>query len=143
MAGVRVTPAEFVEKHARRTIAAIPDYESGVAKVTVAPGTQAAAKQKKMKTNLVKAIDSGKWARRVAAVSLEDWKEAASVKGSGRIASGVEGAAPKVLAFAEQVLPVLTRIKAEIEQMPDLTLEDGIARATKQMREMAKFEFKR
>lgn len=143
MAGVRVTPTEFAEKHARRTIAAIPDYEAGVNRVTVAPGTQAAAKQKKMKANLVKAIDSGKWARRVAAVSLEDWKAAASVKGSGRIASGIEGANGKVLAFAEQVLPVLTRIKAEIDTMPDLTLEDGIARMTKQVREMAKFEFKR
>ncbi|GAI97559.1 unnamed protein product, partial [marine sediment metagenome] len=89
------------------------------------------------------AIDSGKWARRVAAVPLEDWKAAASVKGSGRIASGIEAANGKVLAFAEQVLPVLSRIKSEIDAMPDLTLEDGIARMTKQVREMAKFEFKR
>lgn len=143
MAGVRVTPAQFVEKHARRTTAAIPDYVEGVNRVTEAPGKKAAAKQSKMKTNLIKAIDSGKWGRRVAAVSVEDWKQAAAVKGSGRIASGVEGAAPKVLAFAEQVLPVLTRIKAEVDEMPDLTLEDNIARMTKQVREMAKFEFKR
>jgi len=143
MAGVRVTPAEFVEKHARRTTAAIPDYTAGVERVTEAPGKKAAEKQAKMKANLVKAIDSGKWGRRVAAVSLEDWKAAAGTKGAGRIASGVEGASGKVLAFAEQVLPVLARIKGEVDAMPDLTLEDGIARMTKQVREMAKFEFKR
>jgi len=143
MAGIRVTPEQFVEKHARRTVAAVPDYQAGVERVTSAPGAEAAKKQAKMKANLVKAIDSGKWARRVAAVSLEDWKAAAGVKGAGRIAAGVEAAAPKVRAFAEQVLPVLARIKSEVDAMPDMTLEDGIARMTKQVREMAKFEFKR
>ncbi|GAJ10427.1 unnamed protein product, partial [marine sediment metagenome] len=62
MAGVRVTPEQFVEKHARRTTAAIPDYVDGVNRVATAPGTEAAKKQAKMKANLLKAIDSGKWA---------------------------------------------------------------------------------
>lgn len=141
--GIRVTPEQFVEKHARRTIAAVPDYTAGVNRVTTAPGIEAAKKQAKMKANLIKAIDSGKWGRRVASVSLEDWKEAAGTKGAGRIAAGVEAASPKVRAFAEQVLPVLARIKSEVDAMADLTLEDGIARMTKQVREMAKFEFKR
>lgn len=143
MAEVKVTPAEFVEKHARRTVAAIEDYKKGISKVTAAPGKKAAAKQGKMKANINKAIDSGKWARRVAAVPLEDWKSQSVEKGAGRIPAGVAGSASKVHAFAEQVLPVLARIKGEVDAMPDLTLEDGIARMTHQVREMAKFEFKR
>lgn len=143
MAGIRVTPDEFVAKHAKRTIAAIPEYKQGIDRVTEAPGVKAAAKADKMLAKLTEAVQSGKWAERVSSVSLSDWKDAAREKGSQRINAGVSGSATKVRAFASQLLPELARIKDEVDNMADLTLEDSIARMTHQIREMSKFEFKR
>ena len=142
MAGIKVSPDEFVEKHARRLKGALDDMRRGVERVTEAPGTKAAAKAEKMRAKLLEALDSGKWQRRVSSVPLEDWKKAMIEKGVARVSGGIDAAAPKVRKFAEQLLSYESSVKGEIERMPDLTLEDSIARATKWIRAMSKFEFK-
>jgi len=143
MARVRVTPEEFQEKHARRVKAALDDMRRGVQRVTEAPGKKAAAKKEKMRTKILEAIDSGKWEERVASVTLEEWQRAMVEKGVARVPQGIDGAADKIRAFAEQLLAHQERVLAEIEQMPDLTLEDSIARATHWIRKMSEFKFKR
>lgn len=143
MGKIRVTPDQFVEKHARRTKAAVPDYKAGVDRVDEAPGIKAAQKQEKMLAKLTEAVTSGKWADRVSSVTLLEWKAAAKDKGANRISAGVDGAASKVRAFASQVIPELERIKGEVDNMDDLTLEDSLARMRHQVVEMSKFEFKR
>lgn len=143
MGAIRVTPDEFVEKHARRTIAAIPDYKKGIGNVTEAPGIKAAAKADKMLAKLTEAVSSGKWAARVSSVPLSEWQKQAIDKGAGRINAGVAGASDKVRAFASQLIPELERIKGEVDRMDDLTLQDSIARMTHQVIEMSKFEFTR
>lgn len=135
----KVSAAEFQEKHARRLKAAMPDIQRGVERVTTAPGKQAAAKQAKMKANINKAIDSGKWAKKVSAVSVSDWQQKTITKGIPRIASGIDAAADKVTAFASKLLPAVDAAVAKIAGMPDLTLEDNIARNNTYIREMAKF----
>lgn len=139
---VRVTAKEYADKHRRRTSAAIEDMRSGIAKVTEAPGAKAAQQQEKMRAKLVESIDSGKWARRVASVSLEDWKADMLDKGVGRVVSGLERAAPKVEAFAEQLIDHQNTLLVTLDGMPSVTLEDSIARATAWIRGMAKFERK-
>ena len=143
MAKATITPDEFVEKHNRRTKAALEDMRRGISAVTEAPGAKAAQKADKMRTNLVAALDSGKWQRRVAAVSVDDWKKAMLEKGVNRVAAGVDAAAPKVREFASQLLSHQATLHDKVDQMPDLTLEDSIARATEWIRGMSKFEFKR
>ena len=143
MAGPKITADEFVEKHARRTKAALADMRAVGNRGTRAPGVAAAAKADKMRVNLIEALDSGKWARRVASVSVEDWKDAMINKGINRVAAGVDAAAGKTRAFAEQLLPHQAGLMSEIDQMPDLTIEDSIGRMTTWVRGMAKFEFKR
>jgi len=143
MAGPRVTAEQFVEKHNRRTKAALADMRAGVERVTTAPGVAAAAKADKMRTNLIESLDSGKWQRRVAAVSVEDWKHAMIDKGVNRVAAGVDAAAPKVRQFAEQLLSHQSGLMSTVNAMPDLTLEDSIGRMTTWVRGMSKFEFKR
>ena len=143
MAGPRVNAAEFVEKHNRRTKAALQDMREGVSRVTEAPGVAAAGKADKMRANLLEALDNGKWQRRVAAVSLEDWKKAMIEKGVNRVAAGVDASAGKTRQFAEQLLSHQSGLMTEVEDMPDLTLEDSIARMTTWVRGMSKFEFKR
>ena len=143
MAGPKVTAEQFVEKHNRRTKAALGDMRAGVERVTEAPGIAAAAKADKMRANLVAALDSGKWQRRVAAVTLPDWKKAMIDKGVNRVAAGVDAAAGKTRQFAEQLLSHQSSLMSTVEAMPDLTIEDSIARMTVWVRGMSKFEFNR
>ena len=135
----RVNANEFAEKWARRTAGAVQDYISGVERVSQAPGEKAAAKQAKLLQNITQAIQSGKWASRVRAVTLEQWKAAVREKGQSRIASGVQAAKSNVQAFAEQLLSYEAALQSKIQSMPDMTLEDSVNRAATWIREMAKF----
>lgn len=143
MAKISITPEQFTEKHARRLKGALEDMRRGVEGVTQAPGAAAAKKADKMRAGIVRSLDDGTWARRVAAVSLEEWKRSMLDKGLNRVAAGVDGSAAKVQAFATQLLAHESTLQAEIVKLPDLTLEDSISRMTSWVRGMAKFEFKR
>lgn len=136
----RLTPKEFQEKHARRLKAAVDDMRKGVERVSESPTKKAAAKADKMRANIVAAIDSGKWAAGLNRVTLEDWKKNMIEKGVGRVASGIDGAAAKVEAFASELLPHVDSGVAEINRLPDVTLEDNINRMTTFIRHMAKFK---
>lgn len=139
---VRVTAAEFQEKHARRLKAAEPDIRAGIARVDTAPGELAAKKQDKMRARLMAKIDDGTWAARVRAVTLVDWKAKATDKGIPRISQGIDAAKDKVVNFASQLLPAVQAAATKIETMPDLTIEDSIARSGSFIREMSKFRKK-
>ena len=136
----KLTPAEFQEKHARRLSAAVEDVRKGIDRVTVNPCELAAAKQEKMRTNLNAAIDDGRWAAGLKRVSLAEWKDKAKNVGAGRIASGINAAKAKVIAFAEELLPHIDAGTAKLATMPDITLEDNIARMTSFIRHMADFK---
>lgn len=143
MAGtIKITAEEFAEKHARRLKASVEDIRVGVGRVTESPTMKAAAKQDKMLANITRAVQSGKWAGRLRSVTLEDWKAKTVAKGLGRIASGIDEAHDKQVAFASQLLPFQNALMATVSKLPDLTLEDSISRATSWIRGMAKFERK-
>ena len=135
----KLTPSEAREKHAKNLKASIEEIRKGIDRVTVAPGTQAAAKQDKMQTRLNEALSSGKWARRVAATTLEDWKRAAKDKGVSRISGGIDAAASKVESFYSELFPYEESLQGKVKGMSDVTLEDSISRAETWMRGMAQF----
>ena len=136
----RITSAQAVAKHAARLKASTTEIANQVMAVQTAPGAQAAKKADKMLTNITASIVSGRWARRVSAVSLSSWQEAMIKKGIPRISQGIDAAAPKVQAFFDEFFPVLDKISAEVKAMPDLTIEDNIQRAVHQMRRAAEFK---
>lgn len=136
----RMTPQEVAEKWRIRTQGASADYSKGIGRVTVAPGQKAAEKAEKMLAGIMESINSGEWARRVAGVSLEEWKRAAQDKGAGRIAEGVRNAEPKMRAFVAEIQPFMDSVISEVDNMPDTTLEDRINRATVYMRRMSEFQ---
>ena len=138
----RVTADEFVEKHARRLKGATEDMRRGIERVTTSPTAQAANKKDKMRSNINASIDSGKWERGLRRVSLEEWKSKMTNKGLGRVATGIDEAAPKVRAFAAEVLPFIDSLQATVQKLPDTTLEDNINRMTTFVRGMAKFQRK-
>ena len=135
----KLTPKEAQEKHARNLKAAVPDITLGVERVTEAPGVKAAAKSAKMLANLTKSVQDGTWGKRVAAVSLEEWKGHMIEKGIPRISAGIDGAAAKTEEFFSQLFSYQDTLQGELRGMPDLTLEDSISRMTKWVRGMAKF----
>lgn len=138
----RLTPEQFAEKWGRRLSAASADITAGVERVTESPCKKAAAAIPKLRQNLLKAIDSGKMARRLNAVTVEEWKEKMLSKGVGRIPAGVEAASGKMADFGRQLLPHIDAGKAAIARLPDVTLEDSIGKMVAWTRHMAKFEKK-
>ncbi len=134
---ITMTPDEFAEKHARRLKAAIPDMQKGIERVTESPTAKAANKKEKMRANLNNAIDNGKWEAGLRRVSLEDWKKQILGKGLQRVSAGIDGAKDKVTAFAAQLLPFESSLQNTINSMPDLSLEDSVARSTAWIRGMA------
>jgi len=135
----KVNANEFAEKWARRLQSATPDIERGINRVSTSPTQKAASKQDKMLANLTRAVQSGKWAAGLNKVSLTDWKAAAIQKGIPRISQGVSGAQPKVAQFATKLLAHQDSLKSEIDNMPDLTIEDSINRMVAWTRGMSKF----
>lgn len=136
----KLTPSEFAEKWQRRLSAAAPDITKGVNRVDVSPTEKAAAKADKMLANVTAAVQSGKWANGLRRVTISDWKAATINKGIPRLSQGVQGAAPKVSNFASQLLPFQDSLQSQINSMPDLTLEDSIARMNTWVRGMSKFK---
>ena len=135
----KLNAAEFAEKWSRRTSGSTADYTKGINRVTEAPGIKAAQKVDKMRNGINEAIDSGKWAARVAAVSISEWKAAATVKGASRIAAGVKGAETKMQRFAAELIPFQDGLKNTVDQMDDTTLEGRLNKAVAWMRGMSEF----
>lgn len=136
----KVTPAEYAEKWKRRLSGSTEDIRRGVNKVTQAPGQSAAAAQDRMLAGVNDAVTSGRWARKTAAVTLEQWKGAALEKGLGRIASGATAAESKMARTAQTLLPAVDAAAAAARSMPKGTIEDSIARAGEFMRRMRAFK---
>lgn len=135
----KLTSQQFADKLIRRQSGSLEDMKLGIEQVTEAPSKKAVAKQAKMKANLMQAIDSGKWAKNLGAVTLEEWKDKMLNVGLSRVQGGIEASRSKIEQFASKFLPFLDQVRAKVNQMPDTTLEERIARATAQMRETAKF----
>jgi hypothetical protein len=136
----KLTASEFAEKWARRLSAATPDIERGINRVDTSPTEKAARKKDKMLANLTQAVQSGKWEQGLRRVTLGDWKQATIQKGIPRLNQGVTSAQPKVAQFASELLTFQDSLKGQVENMPDLTIEDSINRMNTWTRGMAKFK---
>jgi len=136
--GPKVNPSQFASKWSQNSQAAGEYIKQGVERVTEAPGKKAAAQVAKMRQNLVASLDNGKWAARVGAVSVEQWKEKMINKGLARHAQGVQEAEGKMEAFGARLLPHIASGQMKIEKMPDLTLQDSKNRAVAWIDHMSK-----
>ena len=134
----KVTPQEYAEKWGRRLKGSTEDIRRGIARVTEAPGVAAARQSDLMLAKVTESIASGRWAAKVAAVPLDEWKKKTAEKGLGRIASGVDSAAATQVAMATELLANVDAAVAVANQTPRGTLEDNITRMTTFVREMSK-----
>lgn len=133
----KVNETQFVDRWATGTKQNTGRYKEGVNSVSEAPGVKAAAQADAYLAGITEAVSSGRWQRGVEAVSLSDWKRAASEKGTARIASGVDGAMPKMRERAGPLLAAINATMAEVDALPKGGLENSIVRATTWMRGMA------
>ena len=134
------TGQEIAEKHARRLKSATQDIAAGVQAVTESPMKKAAQNLEKAKMRYIEAIDSGKTARALNAVTTEEWKDKMITKGIPRISAGVDAAIPKTAAFFDKLMPHVANLQNKVKQMPNLTLEDSANRMVTFMRGMADFK---
>ncbi len=133
----RVSPTEGTAKWVSRLSAATADISSGIAKVTTAPGQQAAQSYMKYQNNVQAAFP--KWKNNVAAVSLSQWQQAATA-GVQRVAQGAQQKQGKYQNFAQQFYPFLDNNVAAIKAMPNATFEDRVQRAVAMMRKNSEFK---
>lgn len=139
--GLKVTEAEYVDKHARRLKGAVDDIRRGVEKVSISPGSLAKAKKSKWVDRMTSSDVQDRWERRVD-VGLESWKADMLEKGVARVSGGIDRASGKMHDFASWLLPKVDAASGKAKSLPDLTLDDMISRATTYMREMAKNRYK-
>lgn len=140
---VKLTPAELTDKWGRRTKASVTDIVAGINRVTESPAQKAIAKIDKMKTNLIASLDDGTWAKRLGAVSLDDWKAKTAAKVAERLAGGVDGATAKRQKFDTWLVGTLNEVLPKIDGMPDLTIEDSVNRVRTFMEHMHKAPYKK
>jgi len=137
----KVSPQDGAKKWADNTKRGIQYVAAGVDRVTESPTQKAAEKLDKMLQNFMEAVQSGKIKRGLERVSLQDWKDAMKNVGVQRIAGGVDAKGlSKMEAFTAEFYPFLERLQAEIDDMPDTTLEDNISRMVKNVRGIAEFK---
>lgn len=137
----KLSPADFAKKWGQRTTNAIPQFKEGVMKVTESPGMKAAARQDAMLAGVQRAVDSGKWARKVAEVPLEQWKQQTANLGGQRISAGVSAVESKMQTFAGRLLPYQDNLKAAIDsRTPRGDFEANINRMTEWARGMHEFK---
>jgi maltooligosyltrehalose synthase len=132
-------PNAAAQRWAQNLGASTQKITDGINGVQQAPGQAAAQQSQAYVQGVTRSVD--KWRTNVAAVGLQEWKDAAINKGVARIASGAQAAQPKFAQFMTQFLPHVNQVKSTLPARGDL--EQNIARMTAQVRGTAKFRYRR
>ncbi|MDD5360454.1 MAG: hypothetical protein PHI02_09335 [Sulfurovaceae bacterium] len=139
---VSLTAGQISDKWNRRMKGAVSDIQAGIDSVTESPTAKAAQKADKMLQNMTKAVQSGKWANSLNAVTLQDWKQKTKDKVAQRLASGVDGSMAKRQKFDAYLVNTVNSALQTIKGMPDMTLEDSVNRVRAMMTHMANNPYK-
>ncbi|HEY6278444.1 MAG TPA: hypothetical protein VIX86_19185 [Streptosporangiaceae bacterium] len=135
---VRSDPASATAKWVTNLSNATTAMTNGANRVTVSPGVAAAAAADKWLSKVTQA--KSKFAARVGSVTLDQWKTAYTTYGVQRVASGAQAKQGKMLSFQTDWMAYLSANQGKIDRMASTTLEDGIAKATAQIRLNAAFK---
>jgi hypothetical protein len=135
----RLSPEEGAAKYVRKATAASSDYSSGIDRVTRAPAQAAIAARARWEAKMNDAATREKWARNTGATTLEEWRSAAKGKGASNYSGGVQAAEGKVAARNRELYSHIAAGEARVNAMPNVTLQDGINRATAMIQHMANY----
>ena len=129
------SPNDAAAKWAQNLGAAQTRYTAGVQAVTTAPGQSAAQAADRYLQGVQSSIQ--KFVNNSAAVTLQQWQQAAVNKGAGRLASGATAAQPKMTTVFQQLFPYIAQVQGSLPPRGDL--EQNIARSAAFQRGMARF----
>lgn len=132
------TPQAAADAWATNMAAAQQKITDGINAVTESPTAKAAQSLDKYLNGVQNAVQSGRMAKKLNAVSLSDWKTAALAKVS-RIGSGAQTAKPKMLKHLAAFLPFVQQVRQNVRQMPNATPSDRIARMVANAQQLAQF----
>lgn len=113
-----LNPQAGADKWAQKAGQAVGDYKAGVQAVTQAPGQQAVAAQNVMMNNWMESVNSGRWAARTGAVSLDAWKTMTINKGGQNYATGIAAGKAKMAASNAYYYPVAASVKEAVKSIP-------------------------
>lgn len=136
-------PERWSAKYQSRTAVARPDYEWGIRNPARSPTAAAIAAKATLKAKMADAATWDKWEAARKYVGDEGWSKAAIEKGAVRYGPGVTFGAPKQAEFAGKFAPHLKTGVDAIMKMPNISLEDKIARAGAMIRHNATFRLKK
>ncbi len=139
---VKLSPTDVSAKWSRRLKGAVTDIQAGIDAVDVSPAEKAIAKKEKMLQNVTAAIQDGRWEKGLAKVTLQDWKNTTKEKVAQRLGQGVDKGMQKRQQFDNWLVGRLNQKLPEIAAMPDMTLEDNIAKMVAMTRHMAEQKYK-
>lgn len=125
-----LTSQQVAAKWSRNTAGATDSLKAGVASVTTAPTATAAQRLDKYLSGTANAVNSGRMAAALNAVSLADWQNAMNTKAVARIGQGVQASVGKFQSFMDKWLPYEQTLRDRVRSMPnDGTLASSQARA--------------
>lgn len=134
---VRVSAEEAAANWARGVQNGSAKMAAGVDRVTQAPGQKAAQKVDKWRQNTMDA--AAKWQANVARVPLAEWQEKMRTLGVSRATQGATANQGKVAQRLAPVFSHMNSVLAQVDALPDTTLEDRIQKSAAFARGMAQY----
>lgn len=119
---------QVVSKYSANAQGAQQAFVDGVKNTTVDPTALAAANAAGAKAGFNAAIDSGLWARSLAAVGKVGWQNATEAK-AGNYGTGIAAGLDKYQRKMQTWLPIIQQTGAAAKAMPGQTVEQRIARS--------------
>lgn len=137
---VRISPTDGGNAWQQGFSSSGAKYQRGVQNVKTAPNTKAAAALPRWIASVNSKAVQDKFVSKNNAVTLQAWQQATTQYGVQNLSRGATKGQPKYAAFASQFYPYLSTGLAQINAMPNVTLQDRIQRAVAMMTYNASFK---
>jgi hypothetical protein len=102
-------------------------FTEGVQGTTVDPTQLAIAAQSKLLSGFNDAVQSGRWARNLAAVGAGGWKAATLAK-ANNYSTGISAGAGKYQSAMQTWGPIIDSASTQVRSMPNNSFADSLAR---------------
>lgn len=136
-----MSSSDVAAKWAKNLSSSTASITAGVNAVTVNPAATASSRAQAYAQGVQDAVNSGKYQRGLARVTLQSWQQSMINKGIPRIASGAQAAVPKMQAFMDKWLPYQQGLLAKLASTPRGDLSTNIQRAVTAMQYNAAFVY--
>ena len=133
-------PRKAAKKQIDRSQQAQQDYIDGVRDTKKNPMQRAKAKKGKLRANFLAAVDNGKWEQGLDSVTEQEWKERAATVGGSNYAKGVLDGQAKIERFHEEFASFMDSVQQKIDQMPDDTPDQRLAKMRENAIAISKFK---